>query len=235
MRLGVDVRHDGHVGVAEVGSSDRLAEALASGGHERRVERARHREAHDPLRSEFLRLRRRLVDAVGGSGDDDLAGRVVVRDPDVGVGEVAGHDDLVVVEAEHGGHRARLVRGRRRASQLSASRHEADAFVETECAGRGERRVLAEAVAGAEARVDTDALHRVEHHQARHERRQLRVAGVFQFVGVGVAQQRRDVAAGDLGGLVDEFPALVFLPGAAHAGALRSLSGKRESEHDRRI
>ncbi len=116
-----------------------------------------------------------------------------------------------------------------------ARRHEADTVVEAERAGRRERGVLAEAVAGAEARVDADPADRVEHHQARHEGGQLGVAGVLQLVGVGVAEQRRDVAAGDVARLVDELPTLVILPGATHAGALRPLSGEGESEHDGRI
>ena len=45
---------------------------------------------------------------LGRAGDDDLARSVEVGDPDVVVGAAAGDLDLVVVEAEHGGHRARL-------------------------------------------------------------------------------------------------------------------------------
>ena len=97
-----------------------------------------------------------------------------------------------------------------------------------------ERGVLAEAVAGAEARLDAEALDGVEHHQAGDERRQLGVAGVAQLVGVGVEEQRGDVAVGDLAGLLDELPALVIDPGPAHAGPLRALAGEREGEHRRR-
>ena len=45
---------------------------------------------------------------VGRAGDDDLSGRVVVGHPHVFVGAAAGDVDLLVVETEHGGHRARL-------------------------------------------------------------------------------------------------------------------------------
>ena len=69
-----------------------------------------------------------------------------------------------------------------------------------------ERGVLAEAVAGAERRLDAEALDGVEHDEARDERGELRVAGVLQLVGVGVEQQSRDVAVGDLGRLVDQLP-----------------------------
>ena len=142
----------------------------------------------------------------------------------------AGDLDLIVVEPEHGGHRARLGEAgfvhRRRPLD-----DEPDAVLEAERAGRRQRRVLAEAVAGAEAGVDAEPLDGVEHHQARHERRQLRVAGVLQLVGVGVEQQLADIAPGDLARLVDQLPALVIDPRTTHAWTLRSLAGERECEH----
>ena len=49
------------------------------------------------------------LDALGRAGDDHLAGGVEVGDPHVVVGQVAGDLDLVVVEAEDGGHRAGVV------------------------------------------------------------------------------------------------------------------------------
>ena len=108
---------------------------------------------------------------------------------------------------------------------------EPDALLEVERPGGRQRRVLAEAVPGAVAGVDADALDGVEHHQARHERGQLGVAGVLQLVGVGVEQQLADVASGDLARLVDQLPALVIDPRSTHAGTLRSLTGERECEH----
>ena len=59
----------------------------------------------------------------------------------------------------------------------------------------------------------------------------LRVS--LEFVGVGVAEQGADVAAGDVAGLVDQLPALVIAPGQPHAGALRPLAREGESEHCR--
>ena len=115
----------------------------------------------------------------------------------------------------------------------AALAHELDPVVEAECAGGGERCVLAEAVAGAVAGLDAETLDRVEHHQARHERRQLCIAGVLEFVGVRIAEQGADVAAGNVAGLVDQFPALVIAPGQPHAGALRPLAREGESEHCR--
>ena len=175
----------------------------------------------------------RRGDAVRRAGDDDLPGRVVVGDPDVLVGAAAGDVDLVVVEAEHGGHRARLgepglVHG------VGPGDDEAHAVVEPEGAGGGEGGVLAEAVAGAEARLDAEPLDGVEDHQAGDERRQLGVAGVAQLVGVGVEQQRGDVPPGDVAGFLDELPALVVDPGSTHAGPLRSLAREREREHRRK-
>ena len=169
-------------------------------------------------------------DAGRRAGDDDLPGGVVVGDPDVLVGAPAGDVDLVVVETEDGGHRAGLGQPGL-VHRLGAGGHEADAVVEPERAGGGQGGVLAEAVAGAEARLDAQALDGVEHHQARHERRQLGVAGVAQLVGVGVDEQLGDVTIGDLAGLLDELPALVIDPRPPHPGPLRPLAGEGEREH----
>ena len=102
-----------------------------------------------------------------------------------------------------------------------------------EGAGGGERGVLAEAVAGAEARLDAETLDRVEHHQARHERGELGVAGVAEFLRIGVAQQLGDVASGHVARLVDQLPALVIAPRQTHARSLRPLTGEGEGEHPR--
>ena len=88
-------------------------------------------------------------DALGRAGDHDLAGRVEVGDPHVAVGPPAGDLDLVVVEAEDRGHRARAVAAGV-VHRLGPLGDEAHALVEAERAGGGERGVLAEAVAGAE-------------------------------------------------------------------------------------
>ena len=169
---------------------------------------------------------------VGRAGDHDLARGVEVGDPDVGVGAAAGDLDLVVVEAEDGGHRAglgvaRVVHGG------GAGGDETDAVVEAEGAGGGQGGVLAEAVAGAEARLDAEPLDGVEDHQTRHERGELGVARVAQLLGVGVAQQLGDVTARHLARLVDELPALVLAPRQTHARPLRPLTGEGECEHSR--
>ncbi len=166
----------------------------------------------------------------GEPGDDDLSRGVEVGHPHVGVGTATCDLDLVVVEPEDCGHGAGLLEAGI-VHGGAALDHEADSVVEAERARRGECGVLAEAVAGAETGLDAESLDGVEHHQARHERRQLGVAGVLEFVGVGVAEQGADVAAGDLGGLVDEFPTLVVTPRQPHAGALGPLSREGEGEH----
>ena len=109
---------------------------------------------------------------------------------------------------------------------------QAHSFVEAESAGCREGGVLAEAVAGAVAGFEAQSLGGVEHDQAGHEGGELGVAGVLQLVGVGVEEEAGDVAFGDLGCLVDELPALVFGPGAAHARPLRTLAGEGEGKHD---
>ena len=185
---------------------------------------------HDPLGAELACVLAGRLDTVVGTGDHDLAGGIEVGDPDLGVGEVAGDLDLIVVEAEDGRHRARLS-GAGVVHRRRPLRHELHAFLEPERAGGGERRVLAEAVPGAVVGVDAETLDGVEHHQARHERRELCVAGVLELVGVGVEQQLADVAAGDFARLVDQFPALVVCPGPPHARALGSLARERECEH----
>ena len=104
--------------------------------------------------------------------------------------------------------------------RIGALAHQPHAFVEPERASGRERRVLAETVPCTEARFEATSLSGVEHHQARHERRELGVARVFQLLGIGVEQQSGDVALGNLGRLVNEFPALVVDPGPAHTRSL---------------
>ena len=130
------------------------------------------------LGAEFLGMGAGLLHGGGLAGDDDLAGCVEVRDPHVGVGEIAGHLDLVVVETEHRRHRAD-VGGAGVVHGSGPLGHQRDSLVEPERTRRRERGVLAETVTGTEAGLDTETFDGVEHHQTRHERRELRVAGVL--------------------------------------------------------
>ena len=215
----IDVRHDRHLRVAWVRLGDRLAQPVASRRHERSVERTGHRQGHHLLGADLLGDRARRGNALRRAGDDDLARGIEVGDPHVGVGPAARDLDEVVVEPQHRGHRAGVVVTGlvHRVGTLADQPH---AVVEGKCARGGEGGVLAQAVAGAEARLDTQPLDRVEDDQARHERRQLGVAGVLQLVGVGIEQQPTDVAIGDLRCLVDQLPALVVDPGSSHARPL---------------
>ena len=118
--------------------------------------------------------------------------------------------------------------------RVGAGDDEAHTVVEPEGARRRQRGVLAEAVPGAVARFDAQTFGGVEDHQARHERRQLGVAGVAQLVGIGVEEQLADVAVGDLARLTDELPTLVVEPRPPHPRTLRPLPGEREGEHQSR-
>ena len=100
-----------------------------------------------------LAMRHDLGHRVDRAGDDDLARRVVVGDPDVALGERGRRSfDVVVVHAEHGGHRAR-VRPRRPAAWRAPLGHEPEGVLVVEGAGGHEGGVLAEAVAGASRRA----------------------------------------------------------------------------------
>ena len=100
-----------------------------AGGHERRVERARHLQRHDLLGAELLGHDAGGGDALRRTGDHDLAGCVEVGDPHVAVGAAAGDLDLVVVEAEHRGHRAGVLDAGL-VHRIGALAHQAHALVE---------------------------------------------------------------------------------------------------------
>ncbi len=195
------------------------------------MERAGDLQRHDLLGPELFGHDARRGDAFGRAGDDDLTRGVEVGHPHIAVGAPAGHLDLVVVESEHRGHRSRVLDARLM-HRVGSLDHQTHALVEPERAGGGQRCVFAEAVTGAEAGFEPQSFCGVEHHQAGDERRELGVARVSQFVDVGVEQQTTDIALGDVGGLVDELPALVVDPGPAHTRSLRTLAREREGKHD---
>jgi hypothetical protein len=146
------------------------------------------------------------------------------------VGPPAGDLDVVVVEAEDRRHGARLLHPRL-VHRFGPLAHQAHAVVEGEGTGRHQRGVLAQAVTGEVGGVDAEALHGVEDHEAGEERRELRVPGVLQLLGVGVEQEPGEVAVGHRRRLLHQLPAVVAHPGSSHAGALRALAGKGEREH----
>ena len=109
VRLGVDVGHDRDVGVARCRPAAIASRSRSRAGAMNGVWKAPDTcSGMTFFAPSSLAWAVRRLDAVGGAGDHDLSGSVEVRDPDVGVGEVAGDLDLVVVETEHGGHRAGL-------------------------------------------------------------------------------------------------------------------------------
>ena len=143
MRHGIDVAVDGLLSVAELDLVDCLAKPIAGGCHERRVEGAADRDPHRAFGTEFLGGGTRPVEIVGRSGDHDLTGGVVVGDPGAARRLLAGDIDLIVVEAEDGGHGAVLL--------IGGGLHGVAAFVdefggvgEVEHAGGAQGAVLAE-------------------------------------------------------------------------------------------
>ena len=227
---GVDVGVDGDVGVPQVDGGDRLAEPLASCPHERRVEGAADRHRHHLLRSEGSGRVGGIVDRLGAPGDDDLSGGVVVGDPHVAVDAGAGDLDVVVVEAEDGGHRAGSLR-RGGAHRRAAFGDEVEALLERQGPAGHEGGVLAEAVPCRRGGLDAHALDGVEHDQAGHEGGQLGVVGGSQLLGVGVEQQPGDIASQDRRGFVHELPGRVLLPCVAHGRLLRALPREGEDDH----
>ena len=176
---------------------ERLAQALASRRHERRVERSADRERQDPLRAERAGEVGDALEGLGGAGDDDLAGRVEVGDPGLALGTLARGLDVVVFEAEDGDHRPGALLGGvlHRGAALG---DEAQPVLEGERAGRDEGGVLAEAVPGGGRRLEAEALGGVEDDEAGHEGGELGVGGPGQRLLVGVEEQSGDVSVEDL-------------------------------------
>ena len=138
--------------------------------------------------------------------------------------------DGVVVGAEHRGHRP--------GSGVGGGLHggaalgdEAHAVLEAQRADRGEGAVLAEAVAGGAGTAHAEPGDGVVHDEAQDVGGELRVLRALELLGVGVEEQRGDVATAGLGGGGDDRPGRVVGPGAAHAGLLGPLAGEREGEH----
>ena len=115
--------------------------------HQRRVEGAADVEGGDPPHADLLRAGDAGFETLGGAGDDDLAGCVVVGDP-AAVGR-RGARVLGLLErgAEQRGHPAG-VRVGRGLGELGAPGREAHAVLDGEDAGGDERGDLAERVAG---------------------------------------------------------------------------------------
>jgi hypothetical protein len=59
----------------------------------------------------------------------------------------------------------------------------------------------------------------------------LGITGVFQFVGICVQKEGSNISTDYFGCFANQFPTFVVDPCSAHAGALRTLTWKCESEH----
>ena len=97
----------------------------------------------------------------------------------------ARHFDLIVVEAENRGHRAGILDARLM-HRVGALAHETDPVGVAQRTRRDERGVLAEAVPRAVPRAEAETFDRVEHDERKNERGELGVAGVLEFLGVGI-------------------------------------------------
>ena len=197
--------------------------------HQRRVERAPDRHRHHPLGTELFRDDGELIERLGRPGDDHLAGGIEIRDPCLPVDTPARRLDALVVEAEHGDHRARGALGGL-AHGGAALGDEAQPVFEVQRARGHESRVLAEAVTGRCRRLDAEALGGVEDDQALDERGDLGVVGSGQRFLVGLEEEMGEIASSDLRGETDELERRVVDPGRAHAGSLRALTGKRKCQ-----
>ena len=163
-------------------------------------------------------------------GDDDLARRVEVGDPDVVVDAVAGALDEVVVEPEDGGHRALLGLGAD-LHGLATFVHQLHRVVEVERARRGECRILAKAVAGM-GRASTPT--RWTASKTTIDVRKVASCALRVSLSSSSSarkQERLEVSSRGLGASDDELPGRVVDPGLAHAGFLRSLAGIHEHDH----
>ena len=226
----VDVGDHRSLGVAELGAVDGLGEPVACRRHERSVERAAHLQRHDPLGAEFAGYARSHLDGLGSAGDDRLAGGVVVGQPHLAGGAVAGDQHIVVVEAENSGHGALALLGRG-LHGVAPLGHQRYRVAEVEHARRGQRRVLAETVAGVAGGLGAEPGHRVEHHHGHDERGELAVAGLGQLLGTGSEKQAGDVAVGCRRRLCHQLPRGMIGPGLTHAGLLGPLARIHEDDH----
>ena len=193
---GVDVGDDGHLGSRIVDLGDRLAQPVAGRRHERRVERAADRAAaSSSSRPSSLAIAPAASTASGDPAMTTWPGALKFATHTSPPARRARRLDVVVVEAEDRGHRA----GASSAATCIASPRSATIRTPS---SNDSAPVAASAVYSPRlwparpAGLDPEALDRVEHDEAEHERGELRVAGLLELVGVGVEQEVLDVAPG---------------------------------------
>src|SRR6267142_2049460 len=137
----IDVRDDRVTERVPARLAERHPEVGRDRAHRRRVERARGAERDDTLGIRLSQLSCYSIEIDLWSADNDLAGRVVIRDDEAGGGD--GTRDGISIEPEHRGHRATVVRA---LHELAATAHQADGVSERERTRGDERGELAERV-----------------------------------------------------------------------------------------
>src|SRR5215208_4526019 len=187
----------GHRRLADLGLVHERAERLHGGLHQRRVERAGHRQ---PLGADtaLLELRLGIVERAEGAGENELIGGVVVGDRD------RGHlgDQLTVALSRANGRHATvagLLGGL--LHQPPAGGNQTEAVLVADGTGGHERGDLAEGVTGHQVRLDALA-QRLPARERRAEDRGLcpagAVCGAFEQLGTDLAvselEQGRAVA-----------------------------------------
>src|SRR5215207_1602830 len=217
-------RLGGHAGVhrrawlADLGLVHERAERLDGGLHQRRVERAGHREA---LRADtaLLQLRLGIVERTEGAGENQLVRRVVVRDRDVGRGRHLGDGLAVPLTGANGRHSAVTGLVGSLLHEPAAGGDQPEPVLGGNRAGRHERGDLAERMPGHDVRLDALAL-RLPAGQRRAEDRGLRPAGA---VGGAFEQVGADLVRGEL-----EQVGTVALHRFAHVSCLAALPRKEQ-------
>ena len=145
-------------------------------------------------------MRAGLGDGVGVAGDHDLPGAVEVGHPHVAVARAQAS----ATTSSSTPRTAAMVPGRASAAACMAAPRSVTRRTPSSSAqgaGGGQGGVLAEAVAGGDGAAHAEGADRVEHDEAQDEGGQLGVLGAAQLVGVGVEEQRGDVASAGLGGV----------------------------------
>ena len=212
--------------------------------HQRRVERGADRQHDRPPGALRRGQRDRALDGLAMPADDDLSRAVVVRDgADLAVGRRLG--DLargLDVEAEQRRHRPDADR-HRLLHRLAAALDEPGGIADRQRARRRQRRILAERMTGDIGGVTPDveaavAFEHADDREARRQQRRLRVLGQHQLAFRTLEHQPRQMLRQRVVDFVEQIARRREGLGErlAHAGRLRSLSGKDESPfHVRRI
>ena len=164
-------RHERRDRVVEAHQVDGGLEALAGVPDERAVERAGDLQLDGSSCAEALGLGAALLNCIVLTGDDDLAGAVVVRRPHA-QDLPAQRLDGLVLEPENRGHRARALTGGLGHRQAALA-DEGDRLGRADGADRRERRELADRMADDDVRLEPGLADRRQDGEARGDERRL--------------------------------------------------------------